>query len=76
MNADQSPRGHDVYWTTFLNQETAFFNGPEKFAKKLGLPMLYTSIKKERRGSYLIELQELYNGKDELIENPINGSFC
>ena len=75
MNADQSPRGHDVYWTTFLNQETAFFNGPEKFAKKLGLPMLYTSIKKERRGSYLIELQELYNGKDELIENQLTEAF-
>ena len=37
--------------------------------------MLYTSIKKERRGSYLIELQELYNGKDELIENQLTEAF-
>ncbi len=50
---DQNPSNlNNVYWSTFLNQETAFFNGPAKIAKKLNYPIAYMSSKKTKRGHY------------------------
>jgi KDO2-lipid IV(A) lauroyltransferase len=50
---DQNPSNtNNVYWGTFLNQETAFFNGPAKIAKKLGYPLVYMSSRKVKRGHY------------------------
>lgn len=49
--ADQAPSWSDVaYWTTFLNQDTDFMNGSERFAKLLNFPMMYCDIKKTKRG--------------------------
>lgn len=49
--ADQAPSWSDVaYWTTFLNQDTDFMNGSERFAKLLNFPMVYCDIKKTKRG--------------------------
>lgn len=59
MNADQAPPKSGAYWTKFLNQKTAFFNGPSKIAHKLNLPIFYTSIKKVKRGEYEIELTQI-----------------
>lgn len=50
--ADQSPPPEGAYWTTFLNQDTAVFNGPEKIAKKFNYPAVYLGVKKIRRGYY------------------------
>ena len=49
--ADQSPV-ESKYWTTFLNQETPVFLGPEKIAKKLKMAVVFTDIMKTRRGRY------------------------
>lgn len=49
--ADQAPSWSDVaYWTDFLNQDTDFMNGSERFAKLLNFPLMYCDIKKDRRG--------------------------
>lgn len=49
--ADQAPSWSDVvYWTTFLNQDTDFMNGSERFAKLLNFPLLYCDIRKDKRG--------------------------
>ncbi len=50
--ADQTAPPESAYWTTFLNQETAVFNGPEKLAKKFNYPVVYLNIKKKKRGYY------------------------
>ncbi|MCK5169110.1 MAG: lysophospholipid acyltransferase family protein, partial [Bacteroidales bacterium] len=45
--ADQRPQKQEGnYWTTFLNQETAVFLGPEKFAKKLNASVLFLYLEK------------------------------
>lgn len=49
--ADQSPV-ETKYWTTFLNQETPVFLGPEKIAKKLRMAVVFADIMKTRRGHY------------------------
>ena len=52
---DQSPsdpkRGH---WLKFLNQDTCYLLGVETYAIKYDLPVIYTAIRKVKRGHYSI----------------------
>ncbi len=58
--SDQTPPSADIrYWTTFLNQETAVFLGVEKIAQKLDLPVFFGSMKKTRRGRYVVDFKLL-----------------
>ena len=57
--ADQSPPPESATWLTFLGQDTAVFNGTEKIARKLGYPVLYVWIRRERRGRYRMNIEEL-----------------
>jgi KDO2-lipid IV(A) lauroyltransferase len=50
--ADQSPVPENAYWTHFLNQDTAFFNGYGKLAVKYNAPVVFASVKKIGRGKY------------------------
>jgi KDO2-lipid IV(A) lauroyltransferase len=61
FGADQSPSGRAkrVYWTTFLNQETAVMFGTEKYAREYNYPVIFAGIKKIRRGSYEVWLELL-----------------
>jgi KDO2-lipid IV(A) lauroyltransferase len=52
--ADQTPPPESAYWTTFLNQDTPVFNGPEKLARKFGYPVIYLGIIKIKRGYYRV----------------------
>jgi len=57
MAADQSPSNlEDSYWFNFLNQDTAWLHGPEKYARKYNLPVIYIDIQKVKRGFYTLEL--------------------
>lgn len=48
--ADQRPqKGRSSYWTTFLNQETAVFLGPDKIARKFNSAVFYTHIDKIKK---------------------------
>lgn len=60
---DQSPPPERSYWTSFLNQETGFFTGHERFAKQYDMPVVYMCINKIGRGKYKIRV-------DLLTENP------
>lgn len=59
--ADQSPPRSDknVIWTTFLNQETVFYNGMERIGTSFDWPVLYAAMKRLKRGFYEIEFFEL-----------------
>ena len=51
--ADQSPSaGENSFWTTFLNQDTDFYRGPEKIAVKFNMAVIFVHVKKIRRGYY------------------------
>ena len=65
--ADQSPaRSENRYWRNFLNQETAFFTGGEKMARKFKYPVVYINMRRIKRGYY-----ELFF--DEIAEPPFDG---
>lgn len=58
--ADQSPRKRSPkYWTRFLNQDTAFFLGPEQIAKAAQYPSYYFNVVRIKRGNYTVELVPL-----------------
>lgn len=58
---DQFP-GHDQdkkFWTTFLNQETAFFAGIDQLAYLTQYPAFFMAMHKLKRGYYEIEVVPL-----------------
>jgi KDO2-lipid IV(A) lauroyltransferase len=63
LGADQTPPSNSQFWTTFLNQETAFFTGPMKIAIKTNQPVILHHTRKVGRSRY-----EVFHYK--LIENP------
>ena len=51
--ADQSPpAAAPAYWTRFFNKPTGFIKGPERFARRNNLPVLFFHFTKLKRGYY------------------------
>jgi Kdo2-lipid IVA lauroyltransferase/acyltransferase len=82
--ADQIPARGDIrFWTPFLNQESAFFTGGEKLAKRFGFPVFYVDQVKHRFAKYEARVTPVYDGASisgvgeitrkfaELLENSI-----
>jgi KDO2-lipid IV(A) lauroyltransferase len=60
MVGDQSPRDpNKAYWTRFLNQDTAYHFGIEKYAKQHNYPVIFCKVSCPARGFYQVELVEL-----------------
>jgi len=65
LAADQTPQANSKFWTIFLNQETPFYQGPEKIAISTNQPVFFQHNKKISRGHYEIEYTLLFeNPKD------------
>ena len=74
--ADQSPTlSPNNYWTTFLNQETPVFLGPEKIAKKMNYPVVFYNMKKIRNGYYEVELEILEKNPSTTDDGEITQKF-
>ena len=57
MLADQSPNNKKkCYVTKFLNQTTGVIYGPEYFARKYDIPVLYYEVIKECMGKYRVDI--------------------
>jgi len=58
MLADQvPPKASDKYWTTFLNQPTAFLLGTEQLPKLIKGAAVFLGIRRVKRGYYQVDLQ-------------------
>jgi Kdo2-lipid IVA lauroyltransferase/acyltransferase len=58
FGADQSPSiSKNLHWTQFLNQDTAVALGVEKYAKKYDMPVVYSKLRREKRGFYSLEFE-------------------
>ena len=56
--ADQSPsRNERKYWTTFLNQETAFIDGTDILAWLTKMPVVFVNTRRRKRGHYDVSLE-------------------
>jgi KDO2-lipid IV(A) lauroyltransferase len=60
MVADQTPAHSEIqYFTTFMNQNTAFFVGADKIARHTDYPVLFLDMKRIKRGYYEAEFHVL-----------------
>ncbi|MCO6492109.1 MAG: hypothetical protein J5I98_27075 [Phaeodactylibacter sp.] len=58
LATDQSPSNNiNVYWTRFLNQDTAVLFGTEKYAREYNYPVVFGHVHKMRRGYYEMEFE-------------------
>ncbi|OEK06586.1 lysophospholipid acyltransferase family protein [Roseivirga misakiensis] len=72
FGADQSPSiAKKVYWTNFLNQETAVMFGVEKFALEKNLPVVYGAISKVKRGHYEFTMEVLIEDPSQCAHGEI-----
>ena len=56
--ADQSPsRNERKYWTTFLNQDTAFLDGIDSLVWLTRMPVVFVTTKRRQRGHYDVSLE-------------------
>jgi len=69
--ADQTPPPESQFWTTFLNQDTPFFMGAEKTARKFNFPVYYIHLRKVRRGVYEGEFTRMFDQPKEEPEFAI-----
>jgi KDO2-lipid IV(A) lauroyltransferase len=56
---DQRPDPNHAYWTTFMNRDAGFFQGPEKLGKKLNYPIYYVTVGRKSRGQYYLRMSEV-----------------
>jgi KDO2-lipid IV(A) lauroyltransferase len=71
MGSDQSPQNWKAaYWTKFLNQDSAFFTGTERIARKFDYPVIFSEMRRIKRGYYEIEFTEIAN-PSEFKELPM-----
>ncbi len=74
--SDQSPVWEEVqYWSLLMNQHTAFITGAEKLAVKTGQPAVYFSMRKIKRGRYIIDLIPLSEDPANTSKNEITEKF-
>lgn len=71
LAADQTPPARSKFWTIFLNQETPFFQGPEKIASSTNQPVFFQHTKKTGRGRYVIEFTLLFENPKEIEQKEI-----
>jgi KDO2-lipid IV(A) lauroyltransferase len=74
--ADQSHSNPNrAYWTKFLNQETAFMNGPARFAKAHDAAFIFVKVVQTHRGFYEIENIVIEKDTASFTENELTEKF-
>jgi KDO2-lipid IV(A) lauroyltransferase len=73
--ADQTATPKNAYWTTFLNQDTAVFTGPEKLAKKFNYPVVYMKVERPKRGYYEVTPELLFENPASTADDEIAEVF-
>jgi len=77
MAADQSPsNSRKSYWVDFLGRDTAFLHGPEDYARKYDIPLVYTEIQRIKRGYYELTLSIMADKPMELEEGEITRRYA
>ncbi len=66
MVADQTSHGLDSdYWNEFLHQETCWFTGLERIAKKLDYAVVFVAMKRTGRGRYEVTFELITDNPKE-----------
>jgi Kdo2-lipid IVA lauroyltransferase/acyltransferase len=73
--ADVSPWKDMKFWTTFLNQDTSFYQGGERLAKKMDSAVVYMKMDKISRGHYELHFELLEDDPKKCKEDEILEKF-
>jgi Kdo2-lipid IVA lauroyltransferase/acyltransferase len=81
MLSDQTPLKSEItFWTTFLNQDTPFYEGAEKLANRFNCPVLFLDIVRTHRGHYRLTFEMIDDGNssktDDAQQPGITESFA
>jgi len=77
LMADQSPPlPAKSYWINFFNTPTAFLKGPERGAKLGGIPVIFISLNRLRRGHYYLEAQLLTANAGKLQAGELTQQYA
>ncbi len=71
LAADQAPPWFHPFWTIFLHQESQFFDGPAKIAKRFNHPVLFQHTTRIKRGYYETWFEVLAEDPSEFTEAEI-----
>lgn len=70
--SDQSPSNlKNVYWTDFLNQDTAFLTGAARYSQMHDTAIVYMSIAQTSRGYYEISFKKILDNAHEHSRDEI-----
>jgi Kdo2-lipid IVA lauroyltransferase/acyltransferase len=73
---DQGPSKTSAkHWVTFLNQETAFLEGADRFAEKFNQVVVFPLVKKVKRGYYETEIIILHDPDNNILPGNIVESY-
>ena len=74
--SDQSPSNlKTACWTNFLNRDTAFFTGGERYARQHNCVVIYPKIVQTERGRYSAELIKIADNPNELPEFEVTKRY-
>ncbi len=74
--ADQNPpRLPNSYWHEFFGHQTIFFDGGEKLAKRIGLPVYFAYQCRVEPGRYELLLLPIWDGKEEIADGEITHRY-
>ncbi len=77
MAADQSPsNAKKAYWVDFLGRKTAFLHGPENYARKYNIPLIFVDIQRVKRGYYELTFSLLADNPTELEQGEITKRYA
>lgn len=75
--ADQTPARDDIrFWTTFLNQDSAFFTGIDKLSQRFSLPVYYIEQAKHAFANYEARLVMVHDGVTPTAKGDITRRFA
>lgn len=74
--ADQSPKYRSkLHWSTFLNQESAFPFGGERYSKMMNMGVVFADIQKVKRGHYELTFEIIAENPKETETGEITESY-
>lgn len=74
---DQSPNVNEAnYWTTFLNQDTAFMDGGERIARMMNFPVFYAELERTSRGHCKVSFDLLTETPKQTADGEITELFA
>jgi KDO2-lipid IV(A) lauroyltransferase len=77
MAADQSPSNAErAIWVDFLGRETAFLHGLELYGKTYNYPVIFTDIKRVKRGFYELTLSIISDHSSKTTKGEITSLYA